>query len=386
MFIKRFEGPSMADVVRQVRSELGPDAIVLDHRARPAGRGWLGKQGTQVIEVTAAIDRDHRPAPPGPERRKPDETWRPLQLTRALIQPLEDEIRALRAEMGEARGGGADPTLAREIADLRRIAERGLTPPSVDVAPSAEPFLRGGLRPRHAEMLGQETERRIASGETATQARLSTLTDQLEARLAVPRTMDAPHQLVVGAPGVGKTTAVAKEADRCPVAAKAGGLKLLSADTSQPESGGRLRRVAKEMGVGFGELRELDALRAEMAHRTTVFVDTPGFVSSDHEAVADLVELRRAMGPRTEVKLVLSATTKESDLCRQLEATRPLDPDVLVFTRIDETRDLRDLVNFLLEPGAPRLAWLGAGAAISGGMIVPDARELAQSVLEEGQG
>ena len=93
-------------------AELGPDAIVLSQRSRPAARSWLGVRGQSVVEVTAAIDREvgHDPTPGSPAasavdspvgRTRGDESWRPLQLTRALIEPLEDEIRSLRAALHE---------------------------------------------------------------------------------------------------------------------------------------------------------------------------------------------------------------------------------------------------------------------------------------------
>lgn len=385
MLIKRFEGASMAEVVRRIRAELGPDAIVLDHRTRPAARGWLGPRGSQVVEVTAAVDREHRPAPPGPARRGSDETWRPLQLTRALLQPLEDEIRAMRTEFEEKHALGIDPSLAREINELRRIAEHGRdragARPRAQVPASAEPFLRSGLAPELAVRLAEETERRIEDGQGAADARVATLADRLENRLAAPRIEDPPHQIVVGAPGVGKTTALAKEADR----SRARRLKLLSADASGPESTGRLRRVALEMGLEFAQLEDPASFRRRLRNSEraeTLFVDTAGFVASDAAGIAGLARLRDSMGPRVEIKLVLSVTTKESDLRAQIRAAVPLAPDSLVFTRLDETLDLANLVNVVLESDSPPLAWLGSGAAIAGGMNLPDARELARSVLE----
>ena len=132
MLIKRFEGASIQEVLREVRAELGPDAIVLSQRSRPAPRSWLGVRGQAVVEVTAAVDREQTqaPAPHAGEgvspvsRTRGDESWRPLQLTRALIEPLEDEIRSLRAAIHEQPAPPQQTSLAAEVAEIRALVEQ----------------------------------------------------------------------------------------------------------------------------------------------------------------------------------------------------------------------------------------------------------------------
>jgi flagellar biosynthesis GTPase FlhF len=89
------------------------------------------------------------------------------------------------------------------------------------------------------------------------------------------------------------------------------------------------------------------------------------------------------MGPHTDVQLVVAATTKEVDLRAQLRAGQGCNPTSLVVTRVDETADLANVVNLILQPGAPRLAWLGCGEAIPTDLELPDAHALARSVLGE---
>ena len=126
MHVKRFEAATLVEAIRQVKEELGPEALVLSQKTLRR-RGGFGLLGRSVVEVTAAIDRDvHRAqtqdapaataqAEPAPDRVAPDPSWKDLSLRRAL-----DEVLGERA--GIARFGWAyaplDEALARAVVDL----------------------------------------------------------------------------------------------------------------------------------------------------------------------------------------------------------------------------------------------------------------------------
>jgi len=381
MLIKRFEGPTMQQVVRQVRAEFGPDAIVLSQRTRNEG-GWLGRGGTRVVELTAAIDRDRlqlptAAAPANGATRAPQEpSWEPLQLTRALIEPLEDEIRSLRRAVDDAKEQRNDGALAEQIRELKELAQKlgrpGELPSPHDPAAA---FLRAGLRFDLAEGLAKEVAARMADGEDEGRARVEVLANRLEERLATPRPDLQRSQMVIGAPGVGKTTTLAKLVDRHP----RNDLILLSADTSRREGSARLRGAASELGVPFEELdsaRGLKRLRAR-----TVFVDTPGFTARESKVRTSIADIRSELGADAEIQLVVAATTKQADLEAQLRAAERCRPSSLIVTSTDETHDLASVVNLILQPGTPPLAWLGCGQAIPADLELPDPRALAESVV-----
>ena len=96
---------------------------------------------------------------------------------------------------------------------------------------------------------------------------------------------------------------------------------------------------------------------------------------------ADLAGFSRALGDGTEVQLVLSATTKQGDLLRQLERYRVLEPRSLVFTKLDESGELGSLVNVLLDEATPPLAWIADGQHIPDDLVAPEPHELARRVL-----
>ena len=63
MLVKTFQAASMAEALRMVKAELGPDAMILSTKKENSG-GILGFFSKSVYRVTAAIDPVPRQAPP----------------------------------------------------------------------------------------------------------------------------------------------------------------------------------------------------------------------------------------------------------------------------------------------------------------------------------
>lgn len=115
--------------------------------------------------------------------------------------------------------------------------------------------------------------------------------------------------------------------------------------------------------------------------RRPVMVDTAGHSRAESDAVADLLQLREALGSRARVHLVLSATTKEADLRAEIDRYRPLAPEAVVVTKTDESGDLANVVNVLLDESSLPLAWIGIGQRVPEDLEVPDPERLAERVM-----
>ena len=161
MHIRRFQGTAMREVLREIRAELGPDALVVSTRTVHRDRRWFGKLSQPVIEVTAAVDRERRKNTPEAtkpsERTAPDPSWNELRLTRALISPLEREFKSLRESVEQLAARDTrpnEPQLVREVQNLRRMMADVLASHADHTPdPNADPYTSAGLDPRHAAML-----------------------------------------------------------------------------------------------------------------------------------------------------------------------------------------------------------------------------------------
>src|SRR6267378_1851115 len=70
MRIRRFEAPSVQEALRQVRTELGPDAVILYTKKLRRG-GFLGFGGNDVAEITAGLDDTGAEAAPALPASRP---------------------------------------------------------------------------------------------------------------------------------------------------------------------------------------------------------------------------------------------------------------------------------------------------------------------------
>src|SRR6185369_11749567 len=115
MLVKTFQAASMAEALRMVKAELGPDAMILSTKKDKTG-GILGFFSKQVYRVTAALDpaRKSAPptAPPATYRERPErERTAKEDLENSMLAPLARELKELREKV---------EALSRKEEDLRK--------------------------------------------------------------------------------------------------------------------------------------------------------------------------------------------------------------------------------------------------------------------------
>ena len=160
----------------------------------------------------------------------------------------------------------------------------------------------------------------------------------------------------IGPTGVGKTTTIAKIASKFRVDEKKK-VALLTADTYRIAAAEQLRTYANILEVPFRVIytvEEIEQALVDFKDYDYILVDTAGH-SHQNEAqketmskfihsVDDMVE--------KEVFLVLSATTKYRDLVSIADAYKEIADYKLIFTKLDETTTLGNLLNLKLYTGA----------------------------------
>ncbi len=238
---------------------------------------------------------------------------------------------------------------------------------------------------RHLEGIANRAREVAAQREISLdQAYREALAMCIEERTRIPRT-DGPKRiaLFVGAPGVGKTTTLAKIAaqederdDR---------VSLMTTDTFRIGAEEQLRTYADLLQVSFATAVSPEAVceRVETWGDRRILIDSAGRGRADRQAMGELLEIRQALGERAAVHLVVSAETKEADLRDQVRRYAPLHPDSVIVTKMDESDHLSDMANVLLDETTPPLLWFGTGQRVPEDLTLPDAKELAEQLLEE---
>jgi flagellar biosynthesis protein FlhF len=155
---------------------------------------------------------------------------------------------------------------------------------------------------------------------------------------------------LVGPTGVGKTTTIAKLAGQCRQAG-GGRVALMSLDTYRIGAMAQMQIYAELLGAPFYVVRDrtelAKALQAE-ATADLVLVDSMGRSPQHRDGIATLRALLAEI-PTPEVHLVVSATTKGSDLEEVMRRFRPLRYQHLLITKLDEARSAGPVLGLALE-------------------------------------
>jgi len=315
--------PTVREALELVRQELGPRALILSTRLVPRRgvRGWLG---AREVEVTAATDHEVSAV------RTPAQRNRHAADLAAADDPVVARLCA----------GGLAPDFAGEVAaTLPAASRRGASFAS----------LRGALATRLAA---------LAAG------------DEPYARVEV----------FVGAPGVGKTTTVAKIAAQ-ERARRGRRLEMIAADGYRVGAVEQLRLYSNIIGASFTVARTVSDLeRALDQSRGPVLVDTAGRSPDD----APVRELFAALAGREGVRthLVIPASSSARSVQRMFDGYRSASPQRVVLTRIDETESLSPLVGVLREQRVP-ISYLCMGQRVPEDLERATAPLLAACVLGE---
>jgi flagellar biosynthesis protein FlhF len=335
--VRTFRGPDPRSALDAVRSALGEEAIIL--KTREVG-GFFGRR---EIEITATHSGDGMPSAP----KRSLDLESEVSALRRIVEQLRSEVRSSKAEPRLAPGRAHNGLTPAAAAIVRHLVERG------GESPLAEELVREA-----AQVATGHGEREI----------VESLREGLRRRLtpAAPPWQGESRRVIalVGPPGVGKTTTIAKIAARALLESK---LKvvLVTLDTYRIGAGEHIGRYGEIMGVPTHLVRDQAGLRQAVAASSEaqlVLIDTAG--RSDAAALEAQTKLLRAV-PETEQHLVLSAATGGGELRAAARRYKARGVSRLIFTKLDEADGPASVLSVATEVTCPV-------SCVADGQRVPD--------------
>ncbi len=194
--------------------------------------------------------------------------------------------------------------------------------------------------------------------------------------------------IFMGPTGVGKTTTIAKIASNYVVEEKRK-VALLTADTYRIAAVDQLRTYANILEVPFRVIySEEDTKEAieEFGDYDYIFVDTAGHSHQNEEQLGhtkNLVEILQENGD-SQVFLVLSATTKYRDLLKIVSRYNQITDFQLIFTKLDETEVLGNLLNLKLYTDKP-IAFVTYGQNVPNDIELFNPQKTVKQILSKKQ-
>jgi flagellar biosynthesis protein FlhF len=180
--------------------------------------------------------------------------------------------------------------------------------------------------------------------------------------------------ILIGPPGAGKTTTLAKIAiQEC--LAKRLSVRIISVDLHGVAAHEKLRSFADIMGAGFTAANSaaqfMEAID-EFRNKHVLLIDTPGYGHADAEWARDLARVLAQLKNK-EIHLVLPASMHLAGLLRYVRRYQEFNPDYFLFTKLDETEGYGPMLSVAFRASRP-LSFLTRGQG------VPEDIEAASSV------
>lgn len=187
--------------------------------------------------------------------------------------------------------------------------------------------------------------------------------------------------VLVGPTGVGKTTTIAKLAGKYSLIEKKK-VGLITIDTYRIGAVEQLKTYAEIMNIPFKvaiSVKEMEEALKSMEDCDIVFIDTTGRSSKNTMQISELRMLIEKAKP-TSVNLVVSSSTKNSDIKIITEGYKELNYDRVIITKVDETSTYGSIYNIFKRTGKP-IRYLTTGQNVPDDLMAPTKDEIAKLVL-----
>ena len=365
MNIKKYYATDMQEALRQIKEELGPDAVIISSKMIRAKKGPLGLFSRRIIEVVASYEKEDRPVlrtRPAPPRSSAG---------------VSAYSKAAAAESYAAVKTEGNAALNSQIGELKKMIEsvstkmdgmgRGSVSSLNDEAAALYRHLVGqDVDAEFAEELCEKAQDiAVRKGVTPAEVLESLILEELGAPSHIlPAKFQRKVVMIIGPTGVGKTTTLVKLASDMIVRQ---GLKVgvVNSDVYRVGAQEQLKTYCEILGIKMHTIykpEELADTLAELQDTDVVFLDTAGKVPGDAEYQREIAGLVKA-GEVDQIYLTLSASTSVRTMKEILKNYSFLETHSLMITKLDEAGTKGALLNACHYSKRP-LSYITVGQAV----------------------
>ena len=386
MIIKKYEAQTEKEAILMAKNELGKDAIVMNIKTvKPRGIYRFFRK--PAVEVTAAVDD-------APQKEtKPDMD---KLLSKSMLKTVSQPVQEKMPELAEVK----ETAIEKKLNNLQNLLEKQLNSVSAEEEKEEElsqndeylllifrQLVDNEVDETYAKQIVDEIRNSLKKDSPVDHI-LTNVYQKLVLKLGEPKFIDLQNTekkfiFFIGPTGVGKTTTIAKIASHLKLQENAK-IALITSDTYRIAAVEQLRTYASILGVPLSVVytkEELEEEKQKYKDYDLVLIDTAGRSHRNEEQKHDLLDLINTVEEeRRDVFLVLSSTTKYKDLIRITETYKVIDDFGIIFTKLDETTCIGNILNIKLLTNAP-LSYTTWGQNVPDDFGCMDAQNIAKKLL-----
>ncbi|MDE6313157.1 MAG: flagellar biosynthesis protein FlhF [Lachnospiraceae bacterium] len=402
MIIKKFQAASENEAMLQVKEEMGSDAVIMNIK-KTKHKGVMKIFKPTMVEVTAALEEQL------PETANTSTESEGISLTIGentvpvfeITKELPKDVFVDEPIAEEKQDTPKETAIEEKLNNLQSLLEKQMKQEEEAEEEEGEADeVMQFLQLIYSTLLDNEVNEKYAnqiidemSGARKENTSVDILLSNIYQKMILKFGEIVPvseakngTKLVffVGPTGVGKTTTVAKIASKLKLEAKKN-VALITTDTYRIAATEQLRTYAEILDVPFRVIytpQELIETAEELKDTDLILVDTAGHSPTNQEQHADLKHFVDSVPDHVakDVYLVLSATTKYRDLLKILDAYEKFDDIKAIFTKLDETTALGNILNVKMY-GNLKLSYVTCGQNVPDDINVFDAQVIVRKLL-----
>ena len=325
---KKFTASNYSLALKEVKQELGEDALILSTRSIKPPTPTAGRKGATRVEITAAVEYDS-----------------------PVIEPQISDMSANKTEAGDEELKYLIFNLLSQTDQARSL---GLRSHQID---TYSHLIDNGLDKKLASKILQKAleHNPQQSDDSDKEPVINLMKKVLPCKGEIDINGYGPKMVAfVGPTGVGKTTTIAKIAAEYALR-RGQKVALVSLDTYRLGAIDQLRIYGEIMEVPFevaGGKEDLRRIVASHSDKDLILIDTTGRSHQDKDYSRQLKEIFDAVGG-VETHLVLSVTAQEKLFTATYRQFSPVGVDRVLFTKLDEGLSFGSLFNFSVRNRLP---------------------------------
>jgi flagellar biosynthesis protein FlhF len=408
MIVKKYTGDTETEAVMKAKTDLGPNAVVLNVKTMKQ-RGFAKLFKKDYVEITAALEE--KEFAQAINSKKPTIN----NATKTVTPEPSPEAKTaskidFRADDNVKMRSKSTEVIEEKLDDIHKMIRNKIekedteteTKENKTVKPSQNNANFKSLKLIYNKLLENEVDEKYANAiindienslkkESNLDSILASVYQKIILKLGEPAVINDNERkkviFFVGPTGVGKTTTIAKLASDYKLN-RGKKIAMITADTYRIAAVEQLNTYASILDVCVNVIytpSEIVENVNELSHNDMIFVDTAGRSHknvSQRDEVIEMINLVKDAGLDIDIEvfLVLSVTTKYKDLVAIADAYKQLDDIRLLFTKIDETNSLGNILNIRWYTDAP-LSYSTYGQNVPDDIEKLDVQKLAKNLL-----